>query len=310
MNDRQITEKEVDASIVSQLLPLQQQIYELRKKALDNLILRAILDVEARKRGIAVEELKKQLTAVKVEVSPSEVEQIYLENASAFAAMSPDEAKERIRLDLESQARMRNYREALSKLKVAAAINIRLEEPRLPFISKDDSSPSQGPKEAKVTITEFSDFQCSYCRTVQPAIKRVLQEYKDSVRLIFKHLPLTDIHPQALPSARAAFCAGQQGAFWQYHDALFASEDLSPEALDKAAGQLGINLPRFKSCLDSKESSAAILKDVQEAKRIGINSTPAFIINGKLISGAISFEEFKGLIERELKSAQSAYHSP
>jgi protein-disulfide isomerase len=302
---RQITQKEVDDSIASQILPLQQQIYELRKKALDNLIIRELLEAEAKKRAVSVEELRRQLTAGEVTVSPAEVEKVYMENASLLAAMSPDEARERVRLDLESQARMRNYRDAIAKLRERASVEVRLDEVRLSVAEGDDAF-SQGRRGASVTIVEFSDFQCPYCRTVQGTLKRIVQSYGDNVRLVFKHLPLTDIHPQAMSSAQAAFCAGEQGAFWQYHDGLFASDDLSAGTLNKIAARVNLNLPQFQSCLNSEKARSAVLNDVQEAKRMGIGGTPAFLINGKLVSGAISFEDFRGLIEREINSAPNA----
>lgn len=305
VNGRKITQSEVDASVTSQLFPLQQQIHALRKAALDNIVLRTILEDEAKKKGVSVEELRRQLTVGKVEILPSQVEQVYLENASAFAAMSPDEAKERLRLDLESQARMRIYREALAKLKGSSVIDLRLEEPALPTLNTGGSTPSIGAKEAAVTITEFSDFQCPYCKESQSAIKQVLERYSNNVRLIFRHLPL-DIHPHAFSSAQAAFCAGEQGLFWQYHDALFASPSLAPEALDKLASELRLDIPKFKSCFNSEASRVAVLRDVQEAKRLGISGAPTFIINGKLLRGAPSFEALKTIVERELKSTQSS----
>lgn len=308
VNGKSITRKEVDNSVISQILPLQQQIHALRKAALENLVLRAVLEGEAKKRGVSVEELRKQLTAGKVEVSTSQVEQVYLENASIFAGMSPDEARERIRLDLESQARMRNYREAISRLKEGSDIKLHLEGPKLPHVADGQSSSARGAQEARVTITEFSDFQCPYCRQVQGAIKQVLQSYGDDVRLLFRHLPL-EIHSRAFPAAQAAFCAGEQGLFWQYHDALFASASLSPDALDGMATELGLNMTSFKACLGSEVSRAAVFKDVQEARRLGINGTPAFIINGTLIRGAIGYEDFKAIVEQELKSAQSISRS-
>ena len=301
VNGRRITQKEVDDSILPQLLPLQQQIYELRRKALDNLISREILEAEAKKRGVTVEELRRRLTDVKVSVPPAEVEKVYAENASVLAAMSPDEARERIRLDLETQARIRHYRDALSKLREGARVEIHLEEVRLP-VEVGGAAFTRGPEGAPVTVVEFSDFQCPYCRGVQPALKQVLEAYGANVRLSFKNLPLTDIHAQAMPAALAAFCAGEQGAFWQYHDALFASDDLSPAWLDRTAARLGLDLPRFKSCLGSEKARSAVLRDAQEARRLGINGTPAFVINGKLVSGAIGFNDFKGLIDRELNS--------
>ena len=304
VNGTNITQKEVDNSLISQLLPLEQQIYALRRAALENLILRAILEDEAKKRGVSVEGLRKQLTAGKVEVLQSQVEEVYSENATVFASMSPDEAKERLRLDLESQARMRNYREAVLRLKEKADMELLLEEPKLRSVNGQSSAPSMGSKEAAITITEFSDFQCPYCREAQSAIKQILTNYGNNVRLIFRHLPL-DIHAEAFASAQAAFCAGEQGFFWQYHDALFASEVLSPEARNRMASDLGLSTRRFSACLISEASRAAVQKDLQEARRLGINSTPTFVINGKLVRGALSFENFKAVIERELQSAQN-----
>lgn len=308
VNGRRITQKEVDISVVSKVLPLEEQIYALRKTALENLVLRAVLEDEAKKRGVSIEELRKQLTAEKVEVLATQVEEVYSDNASVFESMSPDEAKERLRLDLENQTRMRNYRAALLRLKETSKIELRLKEPRLPSVPDNGTAPSTGSKEAAITITEFSDFQCPYCREAQGAIKQVLANYGNNVRVIFKHLPL-DIHAQAFGSAQAAFCAGDQGFFWQYHDALFASEVLSTEVFNKMASNLGLDISKFKACLVSEASRTAVFKDIQEARQLGINSTPTFIVNGKLVRGVISSEELKGIIERELKSSQITFHT-
>ena len=300
VNDHNITQAEVDSTAFSQLFALQQQIYAIRKAALENLISRALLDEESKRRRISVEELKQQLMAGKVEISSSQVDQLYSENASAFASMSPDEARLRLRLDLESQARMQNYREALSRLRAASQISWLMEEPRLPPIS-EVNVPTLGSQKALVTIVEFSDFQCPFCRNSQDAIKEVLKNYKSEVRLVFKHLPL-DIHAQAFPAARAAFCAGEQGAFWPYHDALFLSEDLSSEALNTLATNIHLDLTKFGKCVESEPSRAAVQMDLEEARKFGINSTPTFVINGKLFRGALSYEELKTAVDEELKS--------
>jgi len=302
INEHRITEKEVDDSIISQLFPLQQQIYALRLAALENLVIRTVLEDTARQRGISVDELKRQLTTGRVEVPSAQVEQVYSENAAVFGAMSPDEAKERLRLDLESQARMKLYREALAELRKRSRIEVRLEEPRLLSISDIGTAPSLGSKDAIVTIVEFSDFQCPYCRGSQIKLKQVLQDYGSRVRLVFKYLPL-DIHAQALASAQAAFCANEQGHFWQFQDALFSSEDLTVNSLHRIASNLDLKIPEFKACLSSERSRSAVLKDVAEARHFGINSTPTFIINGELVRGAISLEQLKAIVEQELKYA-------
>lgn len=300
LNGRSISQSEVDATLVSQLLPLEQQVYALRRAALDNLITRMVLEEEARKRSVTLEELRRQLTAGTVQVTTDQVEALYLENVSAFAAMSPDEARERLRLDLESQARMRNYRTALEALKRANRIESYLEEPRVPVLA-GTNSPSVGPADAPVTIVEFSDFQCPYCREAQTTVKRVLANYKADVRLVFKHLPL-QMHAQAFVAAQAAFCAGEQNRFWPFHDSLFASTDLSAEALKKVATSVGLDSKSFETCLADQATRSVILSDLNEAQRLGINSTPTFIVNGRLIRGVATFETFKAAIDRELQS--------
>ncbi|MEP6635287.1 MAG: thioredoxin domain-containing protein [Acidobacteriota bacterium] len=303
VNGRAISEQELDRTLVSQLFTLQQQIYAIRKTALDNLVIRRLLEDEAKRQGISVEELGMQLTAEKVEVLPAQVDQLYAESVTAFAAMSPDEAKARLRLDLESQARMALYRQAVIRLREKAQVNVLLEEPRLPPFTSENNSSSIGPEGAAITIIEFSDFQCPYCREVQGPLKQVLKVYP-SVRLVFKHLPL-EIHTGAFSAARAAFCAGQQGSFWGYHDSLFASELLSPEVFNKIAENLGLPREKFQACLSSDAAYQAVLRDKDEAKRFGIDSTPTFIVNGRLVRGTLDFEAFKAVIERELKSLQT-----
>ena len=303
VNGRGITAEEIDGSIVSQLHPLQQQTYALRKAALENLIVMAVLQNEAKRRGVPVEELRKQLGAGSVEVSPSQVEQTYLEHAATFASMSPDEAKERIRLDLETQARMKNYRTALAQLRRAAAVEIRLEEPRLPPLPGGEAAPSVGPREAPVAITEFADFRCAYCRAAHHTLKQIMRDYGSRIRLIFRHMPL-DVNSEAMTAAQAAFCAGRQGFFWPYHDALFAAEDAAPAALRNMASGLKLDLKEFDACLGSEAARAAVLADLREAKRIGVSGTPTFVVNGRLIRGAIGVDEFKRIIEHELKAAR------
>ena len=295
---------EVDATATAKIFSLQQQMYAVRKSALENLISRKVLELEAARRKISVDELKKQLLGGPVSVSPNQIEAVYLENLTAFGLMSPDEAKEKIRLDLEGQGQLKRYRQGLAQLRKTLNVQMLFDEPRLPVPSRTDFA-STGPASAKVVITEFSDFQCPYCKAVQPTLKELLREYSGRVRLDFKHLPLEQ-HPLAAASAQAAFCSGKQGRFWEYHDALFATDFISKDFLQTTAIRLDLQLEAFQTCLDSPESRAAILADRQEAKRLGIESTPTFLINGKLLRGAASLDQIKLIIGRELRSSQSA----
>ena len=302
VNNTEITLKQVDDSIAIQIYPLQQQLYAIRKAALENLVTRKILESEAAGRGVPVEELRKQLTQGEINVTDAQVEEAYKQNASFFASMSPDEARERLRLDLENQARMKNYRASLEALRKKWIVSIDFSPPVFVSELDDGISPAKGSANPRLTIVEFSDFECPFCRQVQSTLKQIVESYGRDVRLVFKHLPLEG-HRNSLPAARAAYCAAEQDRFWQFHDALFSAQDLSPPALDRIASDLGLAPEKFKTCLNSEQSRAGIIKDLEAAKLFRIDSTPSFIVNGKLIKGALSFADFRKIIEQELSGS-------
>jgi protein-disulfide isomerase len=299
VNGTSITLKQVDDSVAARVYPLQQQLYAIRKAALENLVTSRVLETEATARGVSMEELRRQLTRGEVNVTRAQVEEAYAQNASFFASMSPDEARERLRLDLENQARMKHYREGLEALRKKWVVKIAFPAPPFVLELDDGRSPAKGAAKAAVTIVEFSDFECPYCSQVQHTLRQLMQTYGKDVRLIFKHLP-SEGHRNSLPAARAAYCAGEQDRFWQYHDALFASGKLTAASLEEIAVSIGLGLSKFQVCVRSEHSRTAIVKDIETARLFHIESTPTFIVNGKLIKGALSFAEFQKIIEREL----------
>jgi len=299
VNGSQITLKQVDESMATQIYPLQQQLYAIRKATLENLITAKILQSEAAARGISIEELRRQLTLGEINVARAQIDEAYTQNKSFFASMSPDEARERLRLDLENQARMKYYRTGLEALRKKWSVELSFNAPQFVLELDDGVSPAKGPAKPAVKIVEFSDFECPFCSEVQGTLKQVMQTYGKDVRLVFKHMPLEG-HRNSLPAARAAYCAAEQDRFWQFHDALFASRNLSPALFEEIANDLGLGVPKFRACLDSEHSRTAIVKDIETARLFRIESTPSFIVNGKLIKGALSFADFQKIIEREL----------
>ena len=299
VNGRDITLQQVDETVTTTVVPLQQQLYAIRKVALENLITTRLLEVEARARGVSPEELRQLLTRGEINITRAQLEDAYAQNASFFAAMSPDEARERLRLDLETQARMKNYRAAIEALRKKWTVTANLVAPALGVELDDGLSPARGPTKAAVTIVEFSDFECPFCRQVQQTLRQIVEQYGGEVRLVFKHLP-SEGHRNSLPAARAAYCAGEQDRFWEFQDALFGARVISSETLNELVASLGLGREKFAACLSAERSRTAVVKDIEIATRYHIDSTPSFLINGKLVKGALSFAEFQGLIEREL----------
>ncbi len=299
VNNIEITQKQVDESVAAQIYPLQQQLYAIRKAALENLITTKILESEAAARRISIDDLRKQLTLGEVNVTRAQVEDAYKQNASFFATMSPDEARERLRLDLENQARMKHYRTGLDALRMKWIVTMNIPPPVFVSELDDGVSPVKGATNQRVTIVEFSDFECPFCKQAQSVLGQILESYGRTVRLVFKHLPLEG-HRNSLPAARAAYCAAEQDRFWQFHDAVFAAGNLSPPVFEQIASDLGLGLPKFQDCVASERSRAAVIKDIEAARLLRIDSTPSFVVNGKVIKGALSFADFQRIVEQEL----------
>jgi len=172
------------------------------------------------------------------------------------------------------------------------------------FRAEVKGAPVKGAKDALVTIVQFSDYQCPFCSRVEPTINQVMKEYQGKVRVAWRDLPLP-FHPNAMPAAIAARAAGEQGKYWEMHDKIFADQQhLDRETYEKYAGELGLNMGKFKTALDAQKGKEAIEADAAAGGKIGARGTPAFFINGKFLSGAQPFEAFKAKIDEELKTAE------
>jgi len=160
-------------------------------------------------------------------------------------------------------------------------------------------SPTQGNPDAAVVLIKFSDFQCPYCTVAAGNMKTLLASRSDDVLYVYKHLPLTSIHPEAVPAAQAAWAAGQQGQFWLYHDGLFANQDrLGDDLYQELAAAIGLDMAQFNQDRTSGEAQAAIEADLALAQALNLNATPTFLMNDLLIPGGVPLEVFEQLLDR------------
>lgn len=159
------------------------------------------------------------------------------------------------------------------------------------------NAPALGPQNAPLTLVEFSDFQCPYCIQSQETLAALKEKYKGQLRLIYVNLPLP-IHPQSRPAAQAAWAAGQQGKFFEYHDQLFALKgEIAPTSFEQLARDLKLDVERFNKDRNSSQAAAYVDGDVQMAQRLRIDGTPAFYLNGGRIQGARPIEDFEAAIK-------------
>ncbi|HMZ07862.1 MAG TPA: DsbA family protein [Anaerolineales bacterium] len=161
--------------------------------------------------------------------------------------------------------------------------------------------PSLGPADAPITIVEFSDFQCPFCRRFhQETYSALLNAYPGQIRFVYRNLPLTSIHPNAMSAAIASLCANDQNVYWDYHDKLFSSETLSRDIYIQYASELGVNVDDFSACLDSGAHDDYIAQDMDFALNLGVQSTPTFFVNGLAVVGAQPLDTFQQIIDKEL----------
>jgi protein-disulfide isomerase len=162
---------------------------------------------------------------------------------------------------------------------------------------------THGPADAPVTIVEFADFECPFCGGLFSTLKTIELAYPGKVRFVYRHFPLTKIHPYAQKAAEAAVCAGEQGRFWEMHDSLFRSQrDLGVESLKRRAKELGVDAAAFDVCLDSGRTAARIKEDVSDAAKAGVRGTPTLFINGRMLLGNQPVE-LRAIIDDELRRA-------
>jgi protein-disulfide isomerase len=200
--------------------------------------------------------------------------------------------------------------EKLDDLQLAAAPgpNARPNRPQRPEAGKEykvdiGKAPTRGNQNAAVTIVEWSDFQCPFCNRVSPTLAQIRQEYGERVRFAFKHMPLS-IHPQAAGAHAASEAAHRQDKFWEMHDLIFENQrDLSVETLEGYASKLGLDMDQYRRDIEAKDVAKRISEDMAQAQKLGVTGTPSFFINGKYLSGAQPFANFKRVIDEALEKS-------
>jgi predicted DsbA family dithiol-disulfide isomerase len=311
VNGETLTEEQVMAAAARELETLETRRLQFEaehsrnrhaaiEKALNGILEEKLLTAEAAKRGIS----KEELVAAEVErkappPTDQEISGFYEANRARING-SFDDVAPQIRAYLLDVKRDETFNAFMTALRKDYKVESFLEIPRAQIAT--EGYPSRGPQNAPVTIVEFSDFECPYCRNLYPTMKLIESNYADKVRVIYRQFPLTNIHPNAQKAAEASLCANDQQRFWELHDAMFEDQSsLTVDALKQKAVQLKLDEPAFNSCLDSGKHAEAVQKDVAEGVRLGITGTPTTFINGRYLNGALPYGDFVRIIEEEIQ---------
>jgi protein-disulfide isomerase len=291
---------DLDRRAESRLARVRQEEYEIRKQALDELIWERLLDAAAARQKISRDALvAREVDGKAAEPTQAQIDSIYEQNKARFAGQRREDAVLRIRMVLAQRAREERRTAYEGELRRQAKVAVRLSVPRTP-VEIPAGTPSTGPDSAAVTIVEFTDYQCPFCHRAQSVVDEVLTRYKGKVRLVHRDFPLEG-HPGAFPAARAARCAGEQGRFWEYHRSLMTVEGALDDAdLKQRAAAAGVDASKFGACVASKRHDEEIRESFAQGEALGVTGTPAYFINGRMISGARPVEAFAEVIDSEL----------
>jgi protein-disulfide isomerase len=283
------------------LLQARYQMYLSERKILDQFIDNQLLEMQAKKSGLTVDQLLEK-EAYKGIKDPTEDQlEVYYEGLGVdqpFAAVH-DQILGHIR-DLRRGKARTAY---VDTLRTKSNIRILLAPPTAEVDAQ--SANMHGSKDAPVTLVEFADYQCPYCAKVNPLVQQMEKEYGDRLAVVYKDFPLP-MHKDSEKAAEGARCAGEQGKYWEYHDLLFSSHQVDVPSLKKQAGELNLDKAKFDACLDSGAEAAAVKKDLEEGRKLGLTATPSFFVNGHFFSGAADSNTMHEILGMEMPASSSA----
>ena len=294
-----ITLGDIESKHPGSMFQARNSLYQAQKKAAEEYVDEYLLDREAKKEGLTVEELLKKHVDSTIAKDPSEdALHVYYEGVDT---KEPYEAVRQKIIDSLRGVRITRAKAAYMKtLHDKANVAVVLQAPRAPVSLKD--TPVRGDANAPVMLVEFADYECPSCQQVQPLLEKIEAEFKGKIAFAYKDLPLPQ-HPHAQKAAEAAHCAGNQGKYWEYHDMLFKTKELKVPQLKEHAQALKLDMQKFNKCLDSGEPAPMIKAALTEAATFQLPGTPSLFLNGRFIGGGMPLEQFKTVIEDELKAS-------
>jgi protein-disulfide isomerase len=293
-----ITREDLVKEAAPRLVEAEVALYQARKEAIQELVLRRVVEAEAATKNMTTDQLVESEVKTKTKpISDAEVEAFYNENRARIQG-SLEETRPQIKGYLEQQQANEATRAYLTDLQDKAGVKILLPPHRVAVDAGD--SPRKGKATAPVQIVEFSDFQCPYCSTAAKTIDEVEKKYGDKVSIVYRHFPLP-MHKQATRAAEASECADDQGGFWKFHDALFADQKPWTDTdFVNYAKSAGLDSDKLIACLEAGTHKPTVDKDIEAGKNAGMGGTPGFYVNGVVLNGAQPIEVFSDVIDAEL----------
>jgi len=294
IDGKKISLSEFEQKQPTALLKARNSFYDAEKTALYAYIDQYLLEQQAKKENLTVDQLLDKHVNSTIEKDPSdEALEVYYEGLNSKDSF--DKVRGQI-LEHVRQIRIDKAKATyLKSLHEQSKVTLLITPPRAITASTKDQA-------AAVTVIEYADYECPYCQQEEPIIQKIQSEFKGKVAFIYKDTPLP-MHPHAEKAAEAARCAGAQGKFWEYHDQLFQTKQLELAQLKSLAQTMKLDTEAFDKCLDSGQFSAMIKDQLTEASALQVEGTPSFLVNGRFIGGGMNYEDFKKLVDEEINNA-------
>lgn len=307
INGQAISSADLDKEIRGELQQLedqyQKQVYQTKRQALEVMIQKRLFEAKAKEAGLASpEELVQKEIASKIpDPSDAEIRSLYDQATASGQKLPPiDQVKPDIIRFLKQQKMQGQFMAYYEQLKKDQKVEVLLAPYLPPKKDVEAKGPTKGPKDAPITIVEFSDFQCPFCIKAEKTVGELLAAYPGKIRLVYRDFPLP-MHSLAPKASEASQCAEDQGKYWEMHDKLFSVDGkLEVDKLKTYAREVGLDGDKFDKCLDGGDKAKVVAEHHKAGEALGVTGTPAFFVNGRLLSGALPIEEFKSVVDAEL----------
>jgi protein-disulfide isomerase len=304
VKDKSVTEGELFKGIEGDLYEAELKVYELKMNKLRAYLLENLMNENSDRKKYASNDefLEKVIVKGSAKVTQKEIDAFVKERKIPTENMDA-ELKGRIEQFITMEKKKVMVEKWIDSQLAKNPVEVYIQKPSRPVVDVKSDGPSIGSANAKVTVVEFSDFQCPFCSKGAAVVHDLKKKYGDKIKIVFKNFPLP-FHQNARGAANASFCANEQSvdAFWKLHDWMFANQEkLDIASLKEASKKMGVKSDVFAQCLDSMKFNAKIDSDMKEGQDVGVKSTPTFFVNGQLVNGAQPIEVFAEIIEAELK---------
>lgn len=302
IGDIEIKEDEILKGMETEYYQAQKALYDLKFNGLKNVVLKKLIESDANKGDLSQDEFIKKYIIKDKEPTDAEIN-AFLQERKIPKEQVNAQLKQRIVSFLKNEMNANAIDAWMAKKTKDKPIEVYFNRPQRPYFDVAvGNAPTFGKGDAKVTIIEYSDFQCPYCARAAETLKQIKKKYGNKVQIAFKQFPL-NFHNHARNAAHASLCASEQSSdsFWKMHDKMFENQQqLDNDGLKKLAKESGLNIEKYDQCMSSKKFDKQITEEINEGNRLGIRSTPTFFVNGRLISGAQPIEVFSEEIDQYL----------